>query len=95
MKTDEITKNVAEKLGQTQVQTRKEIDALINILSDELAKGKAYSFPNFLTIFSKEKEARKSYNPSSGEYMMVPKRRTLGINVSDNFKDRIKALKFD
>lgn len=94
MNTQALVKRVAEKLDQSQAQTRREINILLELLSEDFCNDKSFTFTNFGTLYVHEKEAYRGYNPAEKTPMMVPKKRMLSFRISDTLKEKLMDKKF-
>ena len=74
MTKQEICFQLSQKLGQTQKDTKKTMDAFLEEISCVLEEGKTYSqtgFGSFKTVLAKE---RVGFNPSKKMKMKYPKK---------------------
>ena len=71
----------------TQKQTEETVRAFIEELKLVLCKGNAVTIQGFGTIKPVHRNARKGYNPSTGEAINIPEHYTVTFSVARNFKD--------
>lgn len=86
----EIVQRVADKMGQTQKQTKETIELFMEEIKDAVAKGEKVSLVGF-GVFEKRKRAeKKGTNPSNGEKMIIPSTNVPYFRPGQSFKDSVK-----
>jgi len=63
---------IAERMGSTQTDAGKSLDATIAIISEALANGDEVKLPGFGTFQVVERAATKGRNPRTGEEIVIP-----------------------
>lgn len=72
MKTQELVKAVALKTGGTQKDAKAHIDAIKEVVSDELAQGGSVELKGFVAFTTAPVAERTARNPKTGEDVTVP-----------------------
>jgi len=67
----DFTAAVAAKLGGTKTDAAKAIDAVLDVLTEVLAKGDDVRLPGFGTFEVRETSEKKGRNPRTGEEITV------------------------
>ncbi len=75
----------------TAKQMESALSALIQTLTDALKSGKKVVIPGFGMFGVKMRPARRGYNPSNGEAIMIPERKVLGFKAGKRLKDAVAA----
>lgn len=91
MKKADLISALAGKSGIKKVEAQKVIDALIEIIGDELAKGEKIQIAGFGTFEVSERPAREGRNPRSGETLTIEASKSPRFKAGKAFKDRINA----
>ena len=83
----ELVKSVAEKTGLTQAATKDVVDAVLDVITDELVKGEKVAIAGFGTFEVSERAAREGRNPRSGEVMNIPASKAPKFKAGKALKD--------
>lgn len=86
----ELVKAIAEKMGITQKDTMAVIDAMTDVVTDELLKGNAVKIPSLVTLEPQDVEARTARNPRTGESVSVDAHKKVKAKVSKTLKDKVR-----
>jgi DNA-binding protein HU-beta len=70
---------------QTEIYVRQFVDVFVK----EISAGKVVSVQGFGNFESKEKTARKMYNPSTKSFKIIPKKVVLNFKMSGALKEKI------
>ena len=95
-KTNKVTNQdfinaVAEKTGLTKKDSRVAIDAVLEVIVENLGKGKEVSLPNHVGKFVvTERAERKGRNPQTGEEITIPAHNSVSFKAGKTLKDAIK-----
>lgn len=73
----DIIKDIAERTGLTQVETRQVVQQVFECILDTLARDQRIELRNFGVFQVRERPARKARNPRTGEEVMVPSRKVV------------------
>jgi len=86
----ELTKEVAAKLNSKQNEAEKVIDALIESIKDNLAKGEKVQIIGFGSFEVRNRAARKGRNPQTGETLTIPATKVPAFKPGKALKDAVK-----
>jgi DNA-binding protein HU-beta len=90
MNKTELINAIAEKAGLTKVQAKAALDATINTVSEQLAKGDKVALIGFGTFAVSEKTARKGINPRTKEVIEIPARKAVKFKAGAELNDVVK-----
>ena len=77
MNQKDLLKYVAEKTGATEKDLKPVIDAIFDIVKDELIKDGKVKIRNFGKLFLRERKARTVLNPQNQEPIRVAAKKTV------------------
>lgn len=80
---------VAEKTGLTQKQADAALDAVLDIIVDELKKGEKVQLTGFGTFEVRERAEREGRNPSTGETIKIEASKIPAFKAGKKFKDAL------
>lgn len=86
----ELINAIAEKAGLTKVQAKAALEAAINTVSEQLAKGDKVALIGFGTFSVAEKTARKGINPRTKEVIEIPARKAVKFKAGAELVDVVK-----
>ncbi|MCT6888454.1 MAG: HU family DNA-binding protein [Lactobacillus sp.] len=86
----ELTKEVSAKLNSKQNEAEKVIDALIESIKDNLAKGEKVQIIGFGSFEVRNRAARKGRNPQTGETLTIPATKVPAFKPGKALKDAVK-----
>lgn len=89
-KTDFI-KAVAERTEISQKDTKKVIDAALDIISETLGKGERVTLTGFGTFEVRSRQAREGVNPQTRQKISIPATKTPGFSASSTLKESVKG----
>lgn len=72
MNKSELVSTMASKTSDSKSSTEKALNALIEIISDELKNGGKVQLVGFGTFETRNRAARKGRNPQTGAEMKIP-----------------------
>lgn len=87
----QLVKAVSEKTGLTQVTTKDVVDAVLEVISDELVKDEKVVLAGFGTFEVKERAERMGRNPQSGEAMLIGSSKNVKFKSGKALKDKVNA----
>ncbi len=90
MNKTELINAIAEKANLTKVQAKAALDATINTVSEQLAKGDKVALIGFGTFAVSEKTARKGINPRTKEVIEIPARKAVKFKAGAELNDVVK-----
>lgn len=82
MNKKELTNAVAEKTGLSRIETRKVLDAVIEIITEEMKRNGRLLLIGFGTFSVKQKAARKGMNPSTFVPIEIPAKKVVNFRPS-------------
>jgi len=86
---------LSDELGLTQKDTKKCYDQLVELLGDELSKGKECTINGFGTFYTGVRKAYKSFNPHYRQMVMNPKKRVVYFRESEAMKKKINGQNYE
>jgi len=87
-KSDFITK-IAEKAHLSKKDTNKAIDAMIEVVTETLAKGEKIQLVGFGTFEVRKRAARVGRNPQTGEEITIPASNVPAFKPGKALKDAV------
>lgn len=87
-KADLINK-IAEKTGKSKAEAKLYLDAMLDTITDELAKGNEISLIGFANFKVINKEARTGRNPSTGATIDIPAKKSVKVSVGKALADAV------
>ncbi|MBD5255207.1 MAG: HU family DNA-binding protein [Barnesiella sp.] len=90
MNKTELINAIAEKAGLTKVQAKAALEAAVNTVSEQLAKGDKVALIGFGTFSVAEKTARKGINPRTKETIEIPARKAVKFKAGAELNDVLK-----
>ena len=85
----ELVTMVAEKADLTKKDAEKAISALVESISETLAKGEKIQLVGFGTFEVRERKARDGRNPLNGEPMLIPATKVPAFKAGKALKDAV------
>lgn len=82
MKKSEVIAAISEEAGLSKEEARKALDAMIGVLRQVGAEGDRLTLQGLGTFTGKERKPRKSRNPATGSYIVVPEKKVLRFKMS-------------
>ncbi len=89
----ELIKNLASRLGHTQLETKQLLKSSMEIIVEILDQDIQILIPGlgtFSTVISKK---RKSYSPFHKQFVMLPPKRIIRFRPSSSIKNDLKSKK--
>lgn len=90
MNKTELINAIAEKANLSKVQAKAALEATINTVSEQLAKGDKVALVGFGTFAVSEKGARKGINPRTKETIEIPARKAVKFKAGAELNDAVK-----
>ena len=81
---------VAEKSGLTKKDSKAALDAVLETITETLAKGDSISFIGFGTFSVGTRKAREGVNPSTGARIQIAETKSAKFKVGAKLKDAVK-----
>lgn len=92
MNTSDLVAVLAESRDMSQAETRRLLDAIVQIFNDNIAGGSTFTVSGLGTFGTNTREERKSYNPHYQQYMNLPPKRVVSFSPSKGIKDDLKQV---
>ena len=86
----ELIDRIAETEGCKRILAKRIIQAFLDSIIDELAKGNRLEFRDFGVFESKIRAARQAQNPKTMDKVLVPAKRTVKFKVGRVMKERLR-----
>ncbi|MGL5261811.1 MAG: HU family DNA-binding protein [Bacteroides sp.] len=86
----ELVSAMAEKAGLSKVDSRKALDAFIEVVSDTLAKGEKVSLIGFGTYSVSERKARTGINPATQKPIKIPAKKVAKFKAGLDLANAVK-----
>ena len=93
MNKSELIAAVAKKTELTKKDTEKVVDALIEAVTDTVAKGQKVQLIGFGTFERRQRTARAGKNPRTGEAIKIPASYAPAFKAGKAFKDKANKTK--
>lgn len=90
MNTSDLIENVSEKSEISKAESKELYETLSSIIQSHFANETGIVIPQFGTFTVKEKSSRQSFNPATGEYMLLPKKLLLNFTAANQLKEDLK-----
>ena len=91
MNKTEMTSAIAQASGVSKKDSEKVLNAIVEIMTQELVKGNRVQLSGFGIFEVRDREARTGRNPITGETVQIPATKVPAFKASKNLKDRIKG----
>ena len=87
MNKSELVEAVHAKLGGTKKAAEEAVNAFVEVVTKELAKGERVQLVGFGTFEVRHRAARKGRNPQTGEEMRIPASKAPVFKAGKHLKD--------
>ncbi len=91
MNKKEFIDALASKAGKSKAESAAFVDAFVETVVETLKKGESVKLIGFGNFEVRERKARKSRNPKTGEVINVPASKAPAFKVGAAFKNEIKG----
>jgi len=88
-KTD-LIQSVVEKTGLTKKESTKALEAVIDAISESLAKGDKVQLVGFGTFEVRSRKTREGRNPATGEKIKIEASKVPAFKAGKALKDKVK-----
>jgi DNA-binding protein HU-beta len=92
MKKSDLVDLVAQQRNLPRPQVEATVDALLDAIAANLAKGERVDLRGFGAFLVRESAARSGRNPRTGETIQIAARKTPTFRVGKELKDRVNAI---
>ena len=86
----ELVSAMAEKSGQSKVDSRKALDAFMDVVSNTLAKGDKVSLIGFGTFSVSQRKARTGINPATQKKTQIPAKKVAKFKAGLDLENAVK-----
>ncbi len=90
MNKSDLIEAVVEKTGLTKKESTKALEAVIDVISESLAKDDKVQLVGFGTFEVRSRQAREGRNPSTGETIKIKASKTPAFKAGKALKDKVK-----
>ena len=87
----DLVKAIAHEAGLTHKDSEAALDALLDIITDSLAKGDEVSLLGFGKFEVRERAARKGRNPQTGKMMTIAGRKVPAFKAGKVLKEKVRG----
>jgi DNA-binding protein HU-beta len=91
MTKNELAERVAERTGTSASQARQTVDAAIDVISDELARGGEVALAGFGKFSVSHRAARQGRNPSTGQPIQIGASKAAKFSAASALKKRLNG----
>lgn len=85
----ELIDLVAAKTGKAKSETTKTVNALLDVIKDQLAQGEKVALVGFGTFEVRERAARKGRNPQTGAEIEIAAAKAPAFKAGKDFKEAV------
>lgn len=86
----ELVQALAERADLTKRASEDALNALLEVVREELAKGNKVTLTGFGTFLVRHRAARMGRNPQTGEPIHIPEQQTPAFRAGSALKDAVK-----
>jgi DNA-binding protein HU-beta len=86
----DLIQTVVEKTGLTKKDSTKALEAVIDAISESLAKGDKVQLVGFGTFEVRSRKAREGRNPATGEKIKIEASKAPAFKAGKALKDKVK-----
>ncbi len=90
MNKTELVDHVVEKTGMMKKDSEKAVNAVLDSITDTLAKGEKVQLVGFGTFEVRKREAREGRNPSTGETIKIAAQKVPAFKAGKALKEKVK-----
>jgi DNA-binding protein HU-beta len=87
----EIYSKVAEKAGKSNETVKVTVNAMFEVIAEQIAQGNKVQFPGWLTIERSARSARPGRNPQTGEAIEIPAGYVAKASAGSKLKNAVKG----
>ncbi|MBC17283.1 MAG: DNA-binding protein [Desulfovibrio sp.] len=86
----ELVAKIAEKNGTSKAQAEASMNAILDIITDELAAGNKLTLTGFGTFSVSERKARTGRNPRTGDEIKIPATKVAQFKPGKVLKEAVR-----
>ncbi len=90
MNKSELIDAVSAKAGLTKADTDRAYKALVEVITEELAKGETVALVGFGTFLVRDRQARSGRNPRTGETISIESAKIPAFKAGKALKDAVQ-----
>ncbi len=90
----ELIALLQEKTGGTAEETRKTVNAMIDIIMESLAEGEKILLPGMGSLKVVDRTEHKGRNPRTGEEITIPAQKVVRFSPGKFLREAVKSLDF-
>jgi len=91
MNKSDLVSAIASKTLMTKKDTEQTLDAIVNVITDELAKGGKVQIVGFGTFEATNRAEREGRNPQTGKAMTIPASKSAKFSAGKGLKDAVNG----
>jgi len=88
----EIVKQIADRIGETQLKTKEIVQQTFDAIVDTLLEDGRIELRNFGVFEVKKRKARKARNPRTGEKVHVPPKNVVTFKPGKEMEERVRQM---
>lgn len=85
----ELVAEVADKTGLSQASAEAALDAVLEVIVDEVAAGRPLTLAGFGTFEARDRAARSGHNPRTGEPIQIAAARVPAFKPGAKFRAQV------
>ena len=89
----QITDAIAEQNGFTKKQSSETVETILELIKSSLASGEDVLISGFGKFSIKDKRERRGRNPSTGEDMILGRKRVVTFRCSGKLREKVNGEK--
>jgi len=89
VKKDQLVEAIAEKTGLSKADAGRALDAVVEVVVAEVARGEKLQIPGLGTFEPRERGAREGRNPQTGETIQIAATTVPGFKAATAFKSAV------
>jgi DNA-binding protein HU-beta len=83
--------SLQEKTGMNKKESEEAMQAVLDVIQEQVAAGKKVNLAGFGTFTSKDRAARKGRNPQTGEELQIAASKAPGFSAAKAWKDTLNG----
>ncbi|MGI6317982.1 MAG: HU family DNA-binding protein [Firmicutes bacterium] len=87
----DLVKIIAQKLGVTQKESSDFLNAFIETIEENLAKGDKVQLVGFGTFLTRKRESREGRKPATGEKILIPASIAPAFKPGKRLKEKLNS----
>ena len=91
MTKSQLVTAIAEKMGTQKKEATEALDAITDIITEEVSQGGAVTLPGVGKIYCRERPERMVRNPATGEQMKKEADKVVKMTIAKALKDSVNG----